>query len=134
SVEANPADLTAETVQLLAAHGATRVSLGAQSFDSGKLRLLERDHLAENILQSVELTRGQGLTVSLDLIFGTPGETPAAWQADLAAALRLAPDHLSTYGLTFERGTTFWGRQKRGDLVPPEEEVQREMYALAIGT
>lgn len=132
SVEANPADLTAEGVALLASRGATRISLGAQSFQPAKLRLLERDHAADDIGHSVEAARRERLAVSLDLIFAVPDETPDAWQGDLAAALDLAPDHISTYGLTFERGTTFWGRQLKGRLIPPGEELQREMYATAI--
>jgi len=121
SVEANPADVTADVVQLLVAHGATRVSLGAQSFDSVKLQRLERDHVAADIERAVSLSRDAGLDVSLDLIFAAPGETLAGWQHDVETAVLLRPDHISTYGLTYERGTTFWGRLIRGDLRRAEE-------------
>ena len=70
--------------------------------------------------------------LSLDLIFATPGETLDEWAADLEAAIALEPDHISTYGLTFERGTAFWTRRERGELAEVDEELQREMYALAI--
>jgi len=132
TIEGNPADLTPEKTQLLAARGVTRVSLGGQSFDEQKLRLLERDHGPADVARSVELARNAGMLVSLDLIFGAPGETLDNWRRDLATALQLKPDHVSTYGLTFERGTTFWGRLTRGELARLDEELERAMYIEAI--
>ena len=132
SVEANPAGLDAERVDILAEHGVTRMSLGAQSFDADKLAMLERDHGPADIARGVELGRKRLASVSLDLIFGTPGETLAVWRRDLESALRLTPDHVSTYGLTYERGTTFWNRLSRGRLVRLDEELERSMYAEAI--
>jgi oxygen-independent coproporphyrinogen-3 oxidase len=132
SVEANPADLGVETVQLLAKYGVTRVSLGAQSFDTHKLRLLERDHQAAHIERAVHILGTAGLDVSLDLIFGVPGETLDVWRDDLHSSVRLEPDHVSTYGLTFERGADFWRRRVHGELARIDEEVERAMYAEAI--
>src|SRR3569623_950119 len=132
SVEANPFGLDAERMAILAARGMTRVSLGAQSFRPEKLRLLERDHGPSDIARSVELARNTALSVSLDLIFGAPGETLANWQSDLDAALRLETDHISTYGLTFERGTSFWSRLSHGRIERLDEELERAMYAEAI--
>ncbi len=117
---------------MLVAGGVNRLSLGVQSFAEAKLRLLERDHRAADIQRAVALAHGRFRSISLDLIFGSPGETLAAWQADLEIALALRPDHLSNYGLTFERGTSFWGRLQRRDLAEVDEESQRAMYALAI--
>lgn len=134
SVEANPADLDPARVDALAAAGVSRVSLGAQSFQADKLVRLERDHRAADIQRSVERLRGRVRSISLDLIFGTPGESSDAWQADLRAALRLAPDHMSVYGLTFERGTSFWGRLQRGELTQADEDLERAMYETAIDT
>lgn len=134
SVEANPADLDEAKAELLAEQGVNRVSLGAQSFDKGKLALLERDHQAEDIRRTVAICRPRFASISLDLIFGAPGETLAGWRDDLAAALALRPDHISTYGLTYERGTTFWGRRLRGELSPVEEDAERAMYETAIDT
>ncbi|MBI2826024.1 MAG: radical SAM family heme chaperone HemW [Planctomycetia bacterium] len=132
TVEANPADLTAEKTQVLAAHGVTRVSLGAQSFDAEKLRRLERDHEPGDIARAVELARVADLRVSLDLIFAAPHETLAGWRRDLEEAIAIGPDHISTYGLTYERGTTFWGRLARGEVARLDEELEREMYVAAI--
>jgi oxygen-independent coproporphyrinogen-3 oxidase len=80
----------------------------------------------------VELARAAGASVSLDLIFAAPHETLDQWRADVHAAVVLQPDHVSTYGLTFERGTTFWGRLSRGELNPADEELERAMYAEGI--
>jgi oxygen-independent coproporphyrinogen-3 oxidase len=132
TVEANPADVNDAMIKSLAALGVTRLSLGGQSFRSEKLRLLERDHDAEDIERSVALARTAGMQVSLDLIFAAPGETLDQWSADLDAALALAPDHVSTYSLTFEQGTAFWNRRVRGELVQTEESLELDMYALAI--
>lgn len=132
SVEANPADLDAERVRVLADHGVNRVSLGAQSFSAEKLRMLERDHVPDDIVRTIELVRSRVPSVSLDLIFGVPGESLSVWEGDLERALALAPNHISTYGLTFERGTTFWSRRQRGELHAADEELERKLYATGI--
>jgi oxygen-independent coproporphyrinogen-3 oxidase len=132
TVEANPTDVDKAMIETLARLGVTRLSLGGQSFRDEKLRLLERDHRAADIERAVELARGAGMGVSLDLIFAAPGESLAQWAGDVAAAIALAPDHVSTYGLTFERGAAFWGRRLRGELAEVDELLQRQMYSLAI--
>jgi oxygen-independent coproporphyrinogen-3 oxidase len=132
SIEANPIDLDAAKAAVLRAHGVTRVSLGAQSFRPSKLRVLERDHDREQICRAVEIARGFAQSVSLDLIFGAPGESVEDWEQDLEAALALAPDHISTYGLTWEKGTSFWSREARGELAKADEEAERRMYELAM--
>lgn len=132
TVEANPADLSAEYVAKLAACGVNRISIGGQSFKRAKLRLLEREHSPEAIANSVRLARSAGFEVSLDLIFASPGDTLSDWQQDVWSALELEPDHISTYGLTFERGTNFWNRREKLELIEVDEELQREMYEWAI--
>jgi len=132
TVEANPADVDDAMAETLAALGVTRLSLGGQSFRDAKLRLLERDHRAADVERAVALARRAGMAVALDLIFATPDESLDEWAADLEAALVLEPDHVSAYGLTFERGTAYWGRRLRGELVEVDESLQRDMYALAI--
>lgn len=132
SLEANPADLDEAKTKLIADHGVTRISLGGQSFDDEKLRVLERDHRAAQIRAACEMAKHHVGQVSLDLIFGVPGETLEVWRADLAAAQQLGPDHVSTYGLTFERGAAFWSRREHGLLAPVAEELERTMYVLAI--
>lgn len=134
SVEANPADLDEVRVAELAKAGVTRISLGVQSFSAQKLKLLERDHGPAEIERSFQLARRFVQSVSVDLIFGCPQETLAEWQGDLRWALALAPDHVSTYGLTIERGTSFYGRVQHHTLERLDEESERAMYAEAIET
>lgn len=132
SVEANPIDIIPARVQVLAEFGVNRVSLGAQSFAPAKLKVLERDHGPAEISTAFERLRPAVRSLSLDLIFAAPGETLADWQADVEAALALAPDHLSTYGLTFERGTTFYSRQLSHELSAAEESLEAAMYEHAL--
>ena len=134
TVEANPADLDEDTIEVLARFGVNRVSLGAQSFDPAKLAMLERDHQPSDIERSVRLIRSFGADVALDLIFAAPEESQANWIADLDAALALKPSHISTYGLTFERGTQFWNRLQKSELRQVDEQVERSMYIRAIDT
>jgi oxygen-independent coproporphyrinogen III oxidase len=132
TVEANPADVDRAMIETLSALGVTRLSLGGQSFYAEKLQLLERDHVAADIRRVIASVHDAKMQVALDLIFATPGETLGEWAADLEAAIALEPDHVSTYGLTFERGTAFWTRRLHGELADVDEELQRDMYALAI--
>jgi oxygen-independent coproporphyrinogen-3 oxidase len=134
SVEANPDSLTAEKVAVLADHGVNRVSLGAQSFHPHLLAVLERIHSPAEVGRAVERIRARIPQVSLDLIFGVPGQSEAEWCADLQRALALAPDHVSTYGLTYEKGTRLWKQRQRGQLVPLAEEAERELYHLTMDT
>lgn len=132
TVEANPADLPDEAIRLLAKRGVTRISLGAQSFHDEKLSKLERDHTAEDIGHTVASAHDAGLEVSIDLIFAAPGETLAEWESDLEQAIALGTGHVSTYGLTYEQGTTFWSRRLKAELSELDEELQRDMYLIAI--
>ena len=129
TVEANPGTLDGEKLAVLRAAGFERLSLGAQSFDDAELALLGRSHRAEEIGRAVELARAGGFgNLSLDLIFGLPGQSPAKFFRSLDAALGLAPEHLSLYGLTYEPGTELAGEIEAGRLAPCTEEAEREMY------
>src|SRR5206468_198625 len=108
--------------------GVTRVSLGVQSFQPHLLHVLERQHVPDDIPRAIEAIRSRNLALSLDLIFGVPGQTLAEWEADLERALALAPDHLSTYGLTYEKGTPLWKQRERGLIRTVEEEQELAMY------
>lgn len=132
SIEANPTDITPEHVAVLAAQGVNRVSLGVQSFSARKLQVLERDHSPEVIERAWSLLRPHIRSLSLDLIFAAPGESLSDWEQELSAAFALQPDHLSAYGLTYERGTRFYGRLQRGDLAEIAEETQRDMYLATL--
>ncbi|MEO1498171.1 MAG: radical SAM family heme chaperone HemW [Planctomycetota bacterium] len=132
TVEANPADLPPDAIRTLAEHGVTRLSLGMQSLNAAKLERLERDHTPDDVRRIVDAAHEAGLAVSADLIFAAPGETLDDWLADLDAAIALNAEHVSTYGLTYEKGTTFWSRRRRGDLAEGDEDVQARMYESAI--
>jgi oxygen-independent coproporphyrinogen-3 oxidase len=129
TVEANPGTLDAEKVDVLAAGGVNRVSLGAQSFRPESLRVLERNHGPEEVARAVELIRPHIPRWSLDMIFGVPGSTLADWERDLDAALALGPSHLSCYGLTFEKGTALWKQRQAGSVRPLDEDTERAMLA-----
>jgi oxygen-independent coproporphyrinogen-3 oxidase len=132
SVEANPATLSADKIAILADHGVNRLSLGAQSFDAAVLRVLERDHGAGDIRRAVEMARKRIDKISIDLIFAVPGQTVAQWADDLAQAMALGVDHVSTYGLTYEKGTRLWKELQGGRVGALDEEVELSMYLRAM--
>lgn len=132
TVEANPDDIDATKVSVLADNGVNRVSLGAQSFQSHLLRVLERRHNPAQVPQAVEQVKRRIAQVSLDLIFGVPSQTLAEWDTDLRQALALEPDHLSTYGLTYEKGTRLWKQWQRQEVRPLDEETELALYTHAM--
>ncbi len=132
SVEANPAGLDSEKIEVLKAYGVNRVSLGVQSFDRRILDVLERDHDAVQVEAAVGLLARRIPNFSLDLIFGVPGQSLELWRETLDRAVALGPAHISTYGLTFEKGTSFWSRRAKGALQQADNDLERDMYALAM--
>jgi oxygen-independent coproporphyrinogen-3 oxidase len=134
SVEANPGTLDFEKVSVLADYGVNRLSLGAQSFQPHLLRVLERDHQPVDVPCAVASAKQRIAQVSVDLIFGVPGQTLADWQADLRHTLALEPDHVSTYGLTYEKGTRLWNQQRQGKVHRLEEDQELALYACGIDT
>jgi oxygen-independent coproporphyrinogen-3 oxidase len=132
TVEANPETVTPEVAGVLVAAGVNRVSLGAQSFQPALLKALERWHDPASVGRAVGHLRAAGIRrISLDLIFGIPGGTPAQWQDDLDRALALGPDHLSCYGLTYEPNTPMAVRLARGEFAPCDEDVEAAMWEAA---
>lgn len=115
----------------LADAGFTRVSFGMQSAVPSVLATLDRTHAPERVPLVVEWARSAGLQVSVDLIYGTPGETIDDWTRSVEAALELAPDHLSAYALIVEAGTKLAARIRRGEIVAPDDDLHAEMYELA---
>ncbi len=132
SVEANPLDLSDEKIGVLADAGVNRISLGVQSFSPDSLKLLERNHSPSDIADVITRLRRRFNNVSLDLIFGVPGQSLEVWRATLRRAISLGPTHVSTYGLTWEQGTAFWSRRARGEMQTIDEELERDQYALAM--
>ena len=132
SVEANPGTLTFDKILLLAEHGVNRLSLGAQSFAPHLLQVLERDHSPPDVRRAFDDARPLIGNISLDLIFGVPGQTLADWEDDLHKALELGPAHIATYGLTFEKGTRLWKQRQSGQVQSLSEDAELAMYLRAI--
>ena len=132
TVEANPGTLDDAKVEVMAAAGVNRISLGAQSFRPALLATLERNHAVHEVERAVELVQMRFARWSLDLIFGIPGSTLDDCRADIAAALALRPSHLSCYGLVYEKGTNLWKQWQAGQVVAVDEETERAMYETVI--
>jgi oxygen-independent coproporphyrinogen-3 oxidase len=135
TTEANPDSVSAESLAVLAAGGVTRVSFGMQSAVPDVLATLDRTHDPARIPDVVRWARDADLAVSLDLIYGTPGESLDDWRASLDAAVAAAPDHVSAYALTIEPGTRLAARVRRGDITLPDADDraddQADRYELA---
>ena len=132
SVEANPRGLDADKLDLLASHGVNRLSLGVQSFQRELLGVLERDHVPDDVARVVERIRPRVACFSLDLIFGVPGQTRAAWRNDLEGAMALEPMHIATYGLTYEKGTRLWKQREASEVAPLDEDTELQFYTDAM--
>jgi oxygen-independent coproporphyrinogen III oxidase len=131
SVELAPASVTPSRLAVLKDLGVTRISLGVQSLQPALLEALGRRHSRAQALRAYAAVRAAGFTsVNLDLIFAIPGQTLAAWEADLAAALELQPDHLSTYCLTFEEDTALFVRLAQG-RARPDAAAEAAFYTAA---
>lgn len=131
SLEANPEDWTGEVAGTFRAAGFNRVSFGAQSFDSSVLVSLGRRHGPDQISTSVAIARAEGFgSISIDLIYGTPGETDQSWQSTLQSAVDAGPDHVSCYALTVEPGTELGSRVDRG-APAPDPDVQASRFGIA---
>nr|WP_233613474.1 radical SAM family heme chaperone HemW [Leucobacter edaphi] len=131
TTEANPDSVDAEYLRALAAAGFTRVSFGMQSAVPHVLRTLDRTHEPSRVPQVVEWAREAGLQVSVDLIYGTPGESLADWERSVDAALACDPDHISAYALIIEQGTKLAAQIRRGEVAAPDDDLHAEMYELA---
>jgi oxygen-independent coproporphyrinogen-3 oxidase len=130
TLEANPTSVEAGRLAGFRAAGVGRVSLGVQALDDGALRFLGREHSAGEALAAVDLAARLFPRFSFDLIYGRPGQTVAAWEAELEHALDHAGGHLSVYQLTIEPGTRFDLLQRTGALAMPDDDLQAELYEL----
>lgn len=135
TTEANPETVGPAELAALRAGGLNRISFGMQSARSHVLKVLDRVHTPGGALRAVRDARAAGFdNISLDLIYGTPGETADDWQASLDAALSVEPDHISAYSLIVEEGTRLAGRIRRGELPEPDEDDLADKYLQAEDT
>jgi len=132
TVEANPESLSPDALAELRDAGFNRISIGAQSFDDAVLAALGRRHDAARAVAAIEQARAAGwANVSVDLIYGAPGQSQEQWRATLERVTDLGPDHISAYCLTVEPGTEFQRREAAGDTVGVGEDAELEMYSTA---
>ena len=134
SIEANPDGVDDQRLQTLVDHGVNRLSLGVQSFDDIVLKTLERQHSRLEAIDVVERAAQLFPNISLDLIFGVPGQSLDRWNESLRIAADLPLNHVSTYGLTFEKGTDFFQRVQKGGMHSVPDDLERDMYASAMET
>ena len=128
TVEMAPSSVTRERLAVLLSSGVTRISLGIQSFRPELLAALGRAHTRERAYRAYDRVRAAGFaSVNLDLMFALPGQTAAEWEADIDEAVALAPDHISTYCLTFEEDTALWVKLSQG-RVRLDAENEARMY------
>ncbi len=134
TLEANPDDLTPAYVKALRkATPINRISMGVQTFDDERLSFLQRRHTAVQAGEAVGRCRDAGFdNISIDLIYGLPGETLAEWEADLRAATALDVPHLSAYSLTYEEDTPLWRMREEGLVHEADEELLAQMYVRLV--
>lgn len=129
TLEANPGDLTLEKLQALRAIGINRLSIGIQSFQDELLRTIGRRHTATEAIEAVLMARQAGFdNLSIDLMYGLPGQTEALWHADIEQALALQPEHISCYCLSYEEGTVLTRMLERGEIEETDEDTANRMY------
>jgi len=131
TLEANPDSVTEEKLQGYLAAGFNRISFGMQSAQPHVLAVLDRTHNPANVKRAVDMARAAGFeSISVDLIYGTPGESLEDWRSTVTEALSLDIDHISAYALIVETGTKLAAQIKRGDLTMPNDDLMADMYLL----
>jgi putative oxygen-independent coproporphyrinogen III oxidase len=128
TLEANPTSIETSRLAALREAGVNRVSIGIQSLEPAPLAMLGRQHSVAQAIEALEIARKLFRRVSFDLIYARPGQSVAAWRAELRRALGLVADHLSLYQLTIEPGTNFEALHRRGDIVLPDEDLATALY------
>ncbi len=135
TMEVNPDDVTEEYISALRAAGVNRISMGVQTFQEELLRVINRRHTAEQARSAVRIIRSAGIdNISIDLIYGLPGQTLAMWECDVQAAIGLKPTHISAYALSYEEGTPLYARLLKGEICETDEEVSLAMYRHLISS
>jgi oxygen-independent coproporphyrinogen-3 oxidase len=135
TLEANPETVNGDYFEKIKGIGVNRISIGIQSFDDAELKTLGRIHAAQTGLDAIKAARESGFDcLSIDLIFGIPGQDIDSWRKNLAIAINQNPAHISAYGLTVERDTPLEALIQSGKLDTVDEQVQLEMYEILVKT
>ena len=133
TIEANPESVDSEKLKLFLDKGVNRISMGVQSFDDKKLKLLGRIHDAKGAMDAIELSKKSGFgNISIDMIFGSSGEDLKAWQLELEKAAGCAARHISCYSLSYEKGTPLFRMREKNRIVALDDDVLAEMYGYTM--
>ena len=129
TMEVNPGDVTEKYLHELKQCGVNRLSIGVQSFKDHLLQLIGRRHTASQAIDAVRMAQKAGFdNISIDLMYALPTQTESHWQADVALALKLGVQHISTYSLIYEEGTALTQKRDKGEITPIDEETENKMY------
>lgn len=129
TMECNPDDVTRELAEFLPQAGVNRVSMGVQTFDDNRLRFLHRRHNSEEVYTALRLLHEAGISnISIDLMFGFPGEALGEWREDIEQAISLDVNHISAYSLMYEEGTPLYHMLENGQIEESDEELTRSMF------
>lgn len=133
TLEANPDDLTPEYVSMLRTLPFNRISMGIQTFQEETLKLLHRRHTAQQAIEAFKRCREAGFqNISIDLMYGLPGETLETWEQDLQQAIDLHPEHISAYHLIYEEGTALWNLLEQNKVEEAKEELSLTLFKTLI--
>ena len=133
TMEANPDDLTEHYVHMLTTLPVNRLSIGIQTFNDGLLKLLNRRHTAAEAIDAVKRCQDAGFSnISIDLIYGLPGETDVLWEHDLEQAIALGVQHISAYSLTYEEGTALWQLREKKQVQEADEEQSLRFFSTLM--
>ena len=133
TLEANPDDLTPEYVYMLRSLPINRISMGIQTFQEETLKLLHRRHTARQAIEAFQRCREAGFqNISIDLMYGLPGETLDTWKQDLQQAIALRPEHISAYHLIYEEGTALWKLKEQHQVEEADEDLSVTLFRTLI--
>ncbi|MBR1475557.1 MAG: radical SAM family heme chaperone HemW [Muribaculaceae bacterium] len=133
TIEVNPDDVTTCYAEALAAVGVNRVSMGVQSMVDDELRFMRRRHDARRVIDALAVLRNHGIdNISVDLIYGIPGQTMRSWQHSLDQVIDMGVQHISAYNLSYEKGTPLWLMRQQGQLTEVDDDTCVAMYRLLV--
>lgn len=133
TLEANPDDLTPDYIEMLRKLPVNRISMGIQTFQEETLKILNRRHTARQAIEAFRHCREAGFqNISIDLMYGLPGETLASWKEDLRQAIALRPEHISAYHLIYEEGTVLWKLREQHQVSEADEDLSLSLFTTLI--
>ena len=133
TIEVNPDDVTCDYIENVRQLGVNRVSMGVQSFNDDELQSINRRHTAQQAIDAVHAIKKAGISnVSIDLIYGLPGQTLGTWQSNVQQAIALDVQHISAYNLSYEPGTRLWVMRERGKVQEASDDDCISMHDMLV--